>query len=188
MLGLGGPSRNSRAISGSRPTRAAAGDRFPAGAAVERPTGRRGSSSAQPAHPGMAELADARRPIRARRPRRPPRGVAGPSRAMTLTTSPSRWRSPSTSSRACRRTTPRSRAQVSGQSVTLTIPVSSSRARKTVPLAVIGCWRVTTRPPIRTGPGPPLRRAPRWSPPPAGPAPARNSVTTWRRASSPMTA
>ena len=66
---------------------------------------------------------------------------------------PSRWRSPSTSSSAWRRTTPRSRAQASGQSVTLTIPVSSSRARKTVPLAVIGCWRVTTSPPIRTGPG-----------------------------------
>ena len=42
---------------------------------------------------------------------------------------------------------------MSGQSVTLTIPVSSSSARNTVPRAVIGCWRVTTRPPMRTGPG-----------------------------------
>ena len=55
------------------------------------------------------------------------------SRAMTFTTSPSRWRSPSTSSSACRRTTDRSRCHVSGQSVTFTIPVSSSSARNTVP-------------------------------------------------------
>ena len=72
---------------------------------------------------------------------------------MTFTTFPSRWRSPSTSSSAWRRTTDRSRCHVSGQSVTFTIPVSSSRARNTVPRAVIGCWRVTTSPPISTGPG-----------------------------------
>ena len=123
----------------------------------------------------------------ARRPRRPPRGVAATDRAITLTTSPSRWSSPSTSSRACRRTTLRSRAQVSGQSVTLTIPVSSSRARKTVPLAVIGCWRVTTSPPIRTRPDR-LSESAALVTAPSRSSAGRKSVTTCRRASSPITA
>ena len=47
----------------------------------------------------------------------------------------------------------RRRPQVRGQSVTLTMPVSSSSARKTVPFAVMGCWRVTTSPPMATRPG-----------------------------------
>ena len=63
---------------------------------------------------------------------------------------------------------------VSGQSVTLTIPVSSSSARKTVPLAVIGCCRVTTSPPSRTGP---VRRSGRTRSGPPRARPARHGTT-----------
>ena len=81
----------------------------------------------------------------------------------------------------------RIRAQASGQSVTLTIPVSSSSARKTVPLAVIGCCRVTTRPPIRTGPGRCSLSA-EFGTAPSRSSASRNSPTTCCLASSEMTA
>ena len=73
------------------------------------------------------------RAVAGRRPCSATSGSGSMVRATTFTTFDSRWSVPSTKSSAWRRTTPRSRAHASGQRVTLTMPVSSSRARNTVP-------------------------------------------------------
>ena len=115
-------------------------------------------------------------------------GSARISYATRFTTDPSRCSSPSTNSRAWRRTTPRSRSQVFGHSVTLTMPGLVLEGQED---RALGRHRVLTGHDEPADPDParpPIGKRRVGHRPQCGPARRGTGPTTWRFASTPSTA